>query len=360
MSGMKRRIVSAIAVLAVCGLLGLAVTAIPADAFTRVVERAALLSVGLQQPQESADIISEWVTRPSVAAPGGAISEQRVILGEVTVQAVTSPSADAPEKQAGAGVVLTQQLSVGTTFTEGVAIKNNSKTTADIAAALAHTPNIEFDSNSDDIQVLITHTHTTECYLDYDAGFFNPDAKSRTDEATKNMVAVGERVAQELRKAGIGVIHDTEIHDQPYSSAYTHSYKAVEQYLKQYPSISVVLDIHRDAIYQSDGTRVKPTTVINGKKAAQMMIIVGMMNTKSVPNPHTAENLSFGAHLQQTLHAQYGGIMRPMVLANARYNQQLCNGMILVEVGSDVNTLEEALYSAELLGKGLVETLKEL
>ncbi|MBQ7038000.1 MAG: stage II sporulation protein P [Clostridia bacterium] len=357
---MKRRIVTAVVWIAVCGLLVLAVSVIPAGTFQKLLGHAALLSVGLQQPEGSAEIISGWVTKPTAAAPGGALSEQHVILGEVTMQAVTAAPSAAPEKQAGAGVVLTQQMSAGKTFTEGVAIKNNTKTTVNIAAALAHTPNVNFDMNSDEIQVLITHTHTTECYLDYDAGFFNPDTKSRTDDATKNMVAVGERVAQELRQAGIGVIHDTEIHDQPYSSAYTHSRKAVEKYLKQYPSISVVLDIHRDAIYQSDGTRVKPTTVINGQKAAQMMIIVGMKNTKSVPNSHTAENLSFGAHLQQTLHAGYGGLMRPMVLADARYNQQLSNGMILVEVGSDVNTLEEALYSAELLGKGLVQTLKGL
>ncbi len=357
---MKQRIVTAIVLIAACGLLGLAVTAIPAEAFAQVVEHAALLSVGLQQPEESVELISEWVTK-SPAAPGGALSEQRVILGEVIAQAVTTaPSTSVPEKQEGAGVVLTQQLSAGKEFVQGVAIKNNTKTTVDIAEALAHTPDIDFDTASDDIQVLITHTHTTECYLDYDAGFFNPDDKSRTDDADKNMVAVGERVAQQLRQAGIGVIHDTEIHDQPYSSAYTHSRKAVQKYLEQYPSISVVLDIHRDAIYQSDGTRVKPTVVIDGKKAAQMMIIVGMMNTQSVPNPHTAENLSFGAHLQQTLHAGYEGLMRPMVLASARYNQQLSNGMILVEVGSDVNTLEEALYSGELLGKGLAETLKGL
>ena len=307
-----------------------------------------------------AELIGEWVTKAPPTL-GGVLREERVVLGEVVMQAVTSaPSAAVPEKQAGAGVVLTQQISAGKTFVQGVAVKNNTKQSVDIAAALARTPKIAFDAATADVQVLITHTHTTECYLGYDAGFFNPDDKSRTDDANANMIAVGERVAQQLRQAGIGVIHDTEIHDQPYSTAYTHSRKAVERYLKNYPSISVVLDIHRDAIYQSDGKRVKPTAVINEKKAAQMMIIVGMKNTKSVPNAHTAENLSFGARLQQTMHAQYTGVMRPMVLADARYNQQLCNGMILVEVGSDVNTLEEACYSGELLGKGLAETLKGL
>ncbi len=354
---MKRRVVTALCLVAVCIFLAWAVSVIPAGAINKLVGHAAWLSVGMQQPKESAEILSQWVTKAPPTL-GGALNQQRVTLGEVVVQTVTSPLTAVPEKQAGAGVVLTQQMSAGKTFVEGVAIKNNTKQTADIAAALERTPDIGFDASSDKIQVLITHTHTTECYLGYDAGFFNPDDKSRTDDAAANMVAVGARVAQQLRQAGIGVIHDTEIHDQPYSTAYTHSRKAVEKYLAQYPSICVVLDIHRDAIYQSDGTRVKPTAVINGKKAAQMMIIVGMMNTKSVPNAHTADNLSFGAHLQQTLHAQYGGLMRPMVLANARYNQQLCKGMILVEVGSDVNTLPEACYSGELLGKGLADMLK--
>ena len=90
-----------------------------------------------------------------------------------------------------------------------------------------------------------------------------------------------------------------------------------------------------------------------------LMLIVGMKNTKTVPNPHTAENLAFGAHLQQALHTEYAGLMRPLLLADARYNQQLTSGMVLVEVGTDVNTLEEACYSAELLGKSLAKLLKE-
>ena len=344
----------------ICGFLSLVISAVPAEAINEVIGHAAWLSVGMQQPKESVEIFNRWVTK-SPPALGGALREEHVVLGQVVMQAVTpDSSASVPEKQAGAGVVLTQQMSSGKTFVQGVAIKNNTKQSADIAAVLAYTPNTGFDADATDVQVLITHTHTTECYLDYDAGFFNPDDKSRTDDATKNMIAVGERVAQQLREAGIGVVHDTEIHDQPYSTAYTHSRKAVEKYLAKYPSISIVLDIHRDAVYQSDGTRIKPTTVINGRKAAQMMIIIGMKNTNSVPNAHTADNLSFGARLQQTMHRQYATVMRPMVLADARYNQQLCNGMILVEVGSDVNTLEEACYSGELLGKGLVETLKGL
>ncbi len=354
---MKKRILQTIAWVTVLGMIVLAVQAVPPELLLSVGKQAALLSVGLQQPEESSQMLGELI-KPPALAPSGALSEQ-VILGNILMEPVTGEEGVVPEKKAGGGTVLTQQLSAGKTFVQGVAIKNNTKKTVDIAAALAKTPALNFSATSKEVQVLITHTHTTECYLGYDAGFYNPDDASRTNDATKNMVAVGERVAQQLRNAGIGVIHDTAIHDQPYNSAYSHSKAAVQAYLKQYPTIRVVLDIHRDAIYPSNTTRIKPTVVINGKKAAQLMIIVGMLNSKSSPNAHTAENLSFGAHLQQAVHAQYPGLMRPMVLANGRYNQQLCNGMILIEVGSDVNTLAEACYSADLLGQELATLLKK-
>ena len=89
------------------------------------------------------------------------------------------------------------------------------------------------------------------------------------------------------------------------------------------------------------------------------MIIVGMLNSKTAPNPHVQENLSFAVRLQQQLHTDYEGLMRPLNIANARYNQQLTGGSLLLEMGSDANTLEEALYAAELVGRGLVQVLNE-
>ena len=196
--------------------------------------------------------------------------------------------------------------------------------------------------------------------MSYDAGFYNADDPTRTNDPEKNMVAVGKQVAEQLTAAGIAVIHDTAIHDQPYNGAYGHSKAAIEAYLKKYPSIKVVLDLHRDAIYEDSTTYIKPTVKINGKNAAQVMIIVGMLNSKTVPNTHTAENLAFGARLQQRLHRTYPGLARPLLLADARYNQQLTNGSLLIEVGSHANTLEEACYSGELLGGVLAEVLDDL
>ena len=350
-----------LSLLFVIGTLVAAVSTVPPEAWQDFGKRAALLSVGMRRPVQSIQLLGSLEKYHSVGTSNSSATTTTTttaVLGSGIRQPITTTTA--VQKKEGGGTVLTKQLSAGSTFIQGVAYKNSSKQQVDIAAALKHKPALSFSQNSTAPQVLITHTHTTECYLGYDKGFYNADDPTRTKDSAKNMVAVGEQVAKQLRIAGIGVIHDTEIHDHVYNEAYSHSKKAVEKLLKQNPTIRVVLDIHRDAIYSSDTQRIKPTVVIDGKKAAQVMIIVGMKNTKTVPNTHTKENLSFGVRLQQRLHTDYAGLMRPMVLANARYNQQLCNGMVLLEVGSDVNTLEEAQYAAELVGKGLVSVLRGL
>ncbi len=344
------------------GVLGFLMTAagiaamlfcVPAGTLRAFGERAALLSAGLRRPADSVEILHGWITRDTAAA--SPVTTPTVTVGEGRTQMVSTTTT--VNRTDGAGRVLEQQMSVGSLI-DGVAIRNKSGKAVDIRQSLAHTPALQLKKTSKP-QVLITHTHTTECYLSHDTGFYNPDDPTRCDDPAKNMVAVGKRVAEQLTAAGIGVIHDTAIHDKPYNGAYGHSKAAIQNYLKQYPTIRVVLDLHRDAIYDGS-THIKPTVTVGGKKAAQMMIIVGMLNTDSVPNKHTAENLAFGARLQQHVHRTYEGLARPMLLADARYNQQLTNGSLLIEIGSDVNTLEEACYTGELLGRSLGEVLREL
>ncbi len=361
---MKKRSKFIVCMLCAVVLIGGAaagVTAVPATVLHSWGERAALFSAGLRQPKEGAALLSGWLTRETAAAPGDTATTPTVSVGEGSRQpATTAPTTSTVARKEGGGTVLTQQLSAGSNFVQGVAIRNKSGLSVDVAKALAHTPALSLTKNSKTPQVLIMHTHTTECYLSHDSGFYNADDPTRTTDSAANMVAVGKRVAAKLTAAGIGVVHDTAIHDQPYSTAYSHSKAAVQQYLKQYPTIRVVLDLHRDAIYQNSTTHIKPTATINGKKAAQMMIIVGMKNTTAVPNTHTAENLSLGVRLQQRLHQTYPGVARPLLLADARYNQQLTNGSLLIEMGSDSNTLQEACYSGDLLGSALADVLHDL
>lgn len=214
-------------------------------------------------------------------------------------------------------------------------------------------------SDTDEPQVLIMHTHTTESYMPFRGDLYDTRTSFRTTDNRQNMVAVGNRIEEELKAAGIGVLHDVTQHDYPsYNGSYQRSRKTVEQYLAEYPSIRVVLDIHRDAIVSGD-TVTAPSAEIEGKSAAQIMIISGC-DDGTMDYPNYGENLQFSIALQEQLEGMYPGLTRPILFDYRLYNQDLTTGSILIEVGGHGNTLEEACYSGELIGKGLSELLEGL
>ena len=214
-------------------------------------------------------------------------------------------------------------------------------------------------SNGDEPQVLIFHTHTSESYLDYDLGYYHESFYPRSSDNTKNMVSVGERIADSLRKKGIGVIHATEVHDDPeYSGAYDRSWETITKYVEQYPSIKVVLDIHRDSIAGEDGAKVKPTFEVNGRKAAQIMIMAGCDTEGYYGFPDWEYNLRFALKLQECAEEMYPGMTRPLNFGDFAYNMPITRGSLLIEVGTDVNTYSEAQYTGELLGNVLARVLQ--
>lgn len=207
-------------------------------------------------------------------------------------------------------------------------------------------------------QVLIMHTHETESYEPYSRDFYDSSFTSRTTDDEKNMAAVGDAIATELEKSGIGVIHDVTKHDYPsYNGSYDRSRQTVQAILEENPTIKVVLDIHRDAIEREDGTRIAPTVEINGRQAAQVMII-SCCDDGSGRLPHYMSNFRFAAALQQQLESDFSGLTRPILFDDRFYNQDLTSGSILIEVGGHANSIDEAVYSGELIGKSLAETLK--
>ena len=240
-----------------------------------------------------------------------------------------------------------------------VRVKNVNKTGIDIEKILSE--KIDLSVTKDKPSVLIFHTHTTETYQVLDRGFYETDFRTRSESDAVNMVRVGREICAEIEKAGYGVIHDTVIHDHSYNGAYAHSRNTVEKILEENPSIQVVLDIHRDAIQLSDGTKIKPTAKIKGKKAAQIMIISGCQEEGNpITNlPDWKYNLTFAVHLQNKLEELYEGITRPLYFCPRSYNMNVTHCSLLVEVGSDANTLEEAVYTGKCIGVALGEILKE-
>ncbi|MEE1280147.1 MAG: stage II sporulation protein P [Oscillospiraceae bacterium] len=241
---------------------------------------------------------------------------------------------------------------------EDAAFSNTSKfSNNEILKVLKQNPTIKLKEGKP--QVLIYHTHSTESYEMQDLGYYEKGSSARTTDERYNMIRVGDEIAAQLEKAGIEVIHIRELYDYPsYNGAYNRSAETVKKYLEKYPSITVTLDIHRDAIEQADGTRVKPTATVNGKKAAQVMIIAGV-DDGTMDFPKWRENMKFASALQRQMEQSFSGLTRAAMVCHRRYNMYLTTNSLLIEVGGHANTLDEAIFSGEMIGKSLVDVLKE-
>lgn len=199
--------------------------------------------------------------------------------------------------------------------------------------------------------VLVLHSHTTESYTQVGEDYAESSAYRTLDE-DYNMLSIGDRVIDVLAQYGISAIHDRELHDYPeYTGAYNHSRESAQYYLQKYPSIQLILDLHRDAMEQN-GKQLTTTATVNGEPSAQLMLVMG---TDASGLTHNAweQNLSLGLKLQLQLERQTPGITRPMALRAQRFNQDLLPGALLVEIGAAGNTHEEALLAAEQLAHAI-------
>lgn len=206
-------------------------------------------------------------------------------------------------------------------------------------------------------QILIVHTHGSEAYSQSDGLTYQESDSYRTTDCTRNMVRVGEEMAQIFRENGFEVIHDTNLYDYPaYNGAYDRSGAAVKDWLAKYPSIKIILDVHRDALVGNDGSIYKLVSQENGEKVAQVMLVVGT-DGGGASHPYWIDNLALAIRYQQELISDYVSLARPIVLRNSRYNQNLSTGSLLVEVGGHGNTLTEALAGARLFAQSVSQVL---
>ena len=207
--------------------------------------------------------------------------------------------------------------------------------------------------------VLIYHTHTTESFEPFVRESYDTSFNYRTTDDTKNVVMVGNAIQAELEAQGIGVVHAADIHDYPsYNGSYGRSRDTIVPILKKYPSIKVVLDIHRDAI-SGEGFAYQPFAEIKGKEAAQIMIISGC-DDGTLGMPNYMQNFHFACALQSKLESDHEGLTRPILFDYRHYNQDLTNGSLLIEVGSHGNTLGQVQYAGQLFGRSLGELLNSL
>jgi stage II sporulation protein P len=201
-------------------------------------------------------------------------------------------------------------------------------------------------------RVLILHSHTTESF-EQTADRYEESSPYRTLDPGHNMLALGELVAEILESAGIGVIHDRDFHDYPsYNGSYSHAAASTKAYLEQYPTIELILDLHRDAADTPTGQMATSCTV-GGETAAQLMFVLG--TDKRLNHPDWEQNLSLALKLQVLLEKENPGICRSLTLSKNRYNQHLGAYALLVEIGAAGNTLEEAKIAARELAEAIAQ-----
>lgn len=264
------------------------------------------------------------------------------LVSETVLQRETAEPAETTLPQA--------PLSVPTFGEEAAALVKVNGEAVDIPALL-QAP-LQWDLTTDAPTVLILHTHASESY-EKEAGY-TETAPYRTLDERYNMVSVGARVTEILEAGGVHVIHDKTIHDYPsYNDSYENSRQTIESCLAENPQIALVLDLHRDAAENAAGDQASYSVTINGESTANLMLVMGT-DTWNLPYPNWERNLALAVKLQAQLEQRYPGLCRPVELVESRYNQDLCDGTLLVEVGMAGNTHDEALRAAELLAEGIL------
>ena len=237
-----------------------------------------------------------------------------------------------------------------------VSVYNRTGYSLNISALLEAAPALS--GRGDGPKVLIYHSHATEAYTMDGTDIYKESEYYRTLDPEYNMVRIGEEMAAVFEAAVIGVVHDTTLYDYPnYNDAYSRSQAGAAALLKQYPSVVLVLDVHRDALEADDGTIYK---VVAGSvdNCAQVMMVMGS-DAGGASHPNWKVNLALALSIQDAMAQKWATLARPTVLRTARFNQHLSTGAILLEVGSHGNTLQEAITAARLYARTVVELMTQ-
>jgi stage II sporulation protein P len=293
---------------------------------------------------------ADFFTRPEVAAAMVYLGTGRV------VKLQTQPQVSAPtETQAATEPAPVQpQVHFETEDAELVEVIAMCDYPLDLEAMLLS--ELQWDLTGDSPTVLILHSHATESFA-YTAGY-EESSPYRTLDTHYNMVRVGTELKNALEAKGIGVLHDTSLHDYPsYTDSYISSREAAQWYLQEYPTISLILDLHRDASDMSQATQLRTATTVDGVSTARLMMVVGT-NASGRYHPNWQENMALATKLHVYLEKTYPGLCRPISFRTERFNQDLSTGALLVEVGAAGDSLEEALAAARLLAEGIGELAK--
>lgn len=253
-------------------------------------------------------------------------------------------------------VTISPQSPDGYLASGGVFVNNQSTKSPDIEAILKK--GYTFPYNKKEVQVLILHTHGSEAFTEPNKPYYFDNDASRSLDKSQNVIAVGETIRVRLEELGVKALHDDTIHDYPsYNGSYSNSLKTIEEYMKKYPTIRAVIDVHRDSMVTQDGVKLRPVAQIGGEKTAQVMLVIGT-DGDGLKHESWEQNLAFGLFLQQKMNEKSPLLARPLNLRKSRFNQHMTKASVILEVGSDANSLDEAKRAGKAFAAALADVLK--
>lgn len=318
-----------------------------------------LLSIG---PEEDALSLVESLAladAPVLAAAGSLLAQDPAPDEETAPSQVpaTSDSTTADPSPSPTETSAVEPLDISALDVSGIEIKNGTSYDIDVPGLWAEVLNLSLAA--DEPQILIIHTHGSEAYTPDGEDIYEPTDPSRTEDTNYNVVRLGDILAEKFTAAGLNVIHDRQLYDYPsYNGSYSRSLASIENYLAQYPSIQIVIDLHRDAL-SLNGEPYATSAGIDGVDASQVMVLVGT-DEAGLAHPNWRENMKFAILLQAAMDAKYPGLARPISIKQSRYNQDMTYGSIILEVGSHGNTLQQAIAGIELFAESTAPALLAL
>lgn len=237
-----------------------------------------------------------------------------------------------------------------TTEIHGVKIRNESKYVLN-----ANNVNLNYKIKNKE-NVIIYHTHTCESYTATEKYNYIQTGNYRSTDLNFTVSKVGDMLTNYLKEMTYNVSHLKKYHDYPaYNGSYDRARETIEKEMENFDS-DIVLDIHRDAM--GDNSSYGPTILIGDEKVAQLMIVIGT-NGGGLKHDNWIDNLNFAVGLQKKAEELYPGFFKPIIVRNARYNQHVSGGAVIIEVGATGNTLEEAEGAMKYLSIVLDKYIKE-
>lgn len=300
-------------------------------------------STSVQEPNQAVPVPPETKPSESVAPPESDPPSQSTPAPE------TDPDKVDPSLPENCYPIISMDMSL-LSYGNGF-IYNNTSLSPNVQELLSKELK-KIEASSEPL-VLVIHTHGTEAFMPEGATYYSDEGEiARSSNTEENMIAVGSEFVRVLESNGISTLHCVIMHDaESYRESYSRAAETIAWYLKKYPSIKYVFDLHRDSLMKSSGELISAETTVNGKSCAQVMPVVGS------GFDGYEDNLSFALKLREKLNSKYSSLSRPVCLRESQYNQSMAPVSILLEIGTSGNTLSEAKLAAALTAEAVAELI---